>query len=152
MLKIYTVQACRSCKRAKEWFKMRGLTYEEINLITNSITRQELLLLLSLTEEGVEEIISKRSDAYQILDINFDKLYFEELLELIIQYPTLLRRPLITDGKKLQVGYNEDDIRKFLSRTARRITLDMLTENISEDSVLPQTKPHNDNIKYVLPF
>ncbi|MFE7152668.1 ArsC/Spx/MgsR family protein, partial [Heyndrickxia sporothermodurans] len=31
----------------------------------------------------------------------------------------MLRRPIILDEKRLQVGYNEDEIRKFLPRRIR---------------------------------
>ena len=50
-----------------------------------------------------------------------DDLKLEELLALIEQYPNLLKRPIIVDGDKLQVGYNEDDIRKFVPRNIRKV-------------------------------
>ncbi|WP_373849910.1 ArsC/Spx/MgsR family protein, partial [Jeotgalibaca porci] len=34
-----------------------------------------------------------------------------------------LRRPIILDDKRLQVGYNEDEIRRFLPREVRAIEL-----------------------------
>ena len=35
----------------------------------------------------------------------------------------LLRRPIILDDKRLQVGYNEDEIRRFLPRKVRTFQL-----------------------------
>ena len=58
---------------------------------------------------------------YQKLAIDLDDLKLEELLALIEQYPNLLKRPIIVDGDKLQVGYNEDDIRKFVPRNIRKV-------------------------------
>ena len=60
---------------------------------------------------------------YQKLAIDLDDLKLEELLALIEQYPNLLKRPIIVDGDKLQVGYNEDDIRKFVPRNIRKSNL-----------------------------
>ena len=37
--------------------------------------------------------------------------------------PSLLRRPIIMDDRRLQVGYNEDEIRRFLPRKVRRLEL-----------------------------
>ncbi|MGL4482194.1 MAG: ArsC/Spx/MgsR family protein, partial [Lactococcus garvieae] len=45
---------------------------------------------------------------------------------------TLLRRPLILDDKRLQVGYNEDDIRKFLPRSVRRVERLEASHNIRQ--------------------
>ena len=106
------------------------LDYEEINLLTDNINREELLKILSLTEEGFEEIISKRSRAYKRLKIDFENISVNELLDLIEKNRTLLRRPLILDERRLQVGYNEDDIRKFLPRNVRSVEMKLATENV----------------------
>lgn len=133
MLKIYIARSCHSCERAIQWAKKQGLSFKVIDLITDRITKKDLTTLLSLTDGGVEEIISKRSNAYQNLNINFETTSINELLTLVLQNRTLLRRPLITDNSKLQVGYNEDDIRKFLPKKIRKISLDMAIENIKRE-------------------
>jgi regulatory protein spx len=47
----------------------------------------------------------------------------QDLFELIKANPGLLRRPIIIDEKRLQVGYNEDEIRRFLPRRVRTFQL-----------------------------
>ena len=44
-------------------------------------------------------------------------------LDLVEKNPSLLRRPIIMDDRRLQVGYNEDEIRRFLPRKVRRLEL-----------------------------
>lgn len=132
MIVIYTVPSCSSCKKAEEWLRAHELEYREVNLLTDEIKREELLRILSLTEEGTEEIISKRSSAYSRLDINFDTLTVDRLIDIIEENRTLLRRPLIVDEKRLQVGYNEDNIRKFLPRSFRKVKLDQDIGEIME--------------------
>ena len=41
-------------------------------------------------------------------------------MESATEFPNLLRRPIITDSKHLQIGFNEDEIRAFLPREYRR--------------------------------
>ncbi|WP_374286218.1 transcriptional regulator Spx [Lactococcus sp.] len=130
MIKIYTVMSCSSCKKAKEWLESHQLEFEEVNLISDKITREDFLKILSLTENGTEEIISKRSRAYQRLDLDFDRLSINELVQIFGDNRTLLRRPLILDDRRLQVGYNEDDIRKFLPRQIRQVEMKTATENV----------------------
>lgn len=50
------------------------------------------------------------------------------MIQIIEENPTLLRRPLIVDHKRLQVGYNDDEIRKFLPRKKREIQIKVATE------------------------
>ncbi|MGM9886787.1 MAG: transcriptional regulator Spx [Lactococcus sp.] len=130
MIKIYTVMSCSSCRKAKEWLESHQLEFEEVNLISDKITREDFLKILSLTENGTEEIISKRSRAYQRLDLDFDRLSINELVQIFGDNRTLLRRPLILDDRRLQVGYNEDDIRKFLPRQIRQVEMKTATENV----------------------
>ncbi|KRL38839.1 arsenate reductase [Liquorilactobacillus uvarum DSM 19971] len=76
-----------------------------------------------MTENGTEEIISKRSKAYQKLNIDLNDMPLQELFSLVQKNPGLLRRPIILDEKRLQVGYNEDEIRRFLPREVRALEL-----------------------------
>lgn len=47
----------------------------------------------------------------------------KDLFKLISKNPGLLRRPIVIDDKRLQVGYNEDEIRRFLPRKVRELEL-----------------------------
>jgi regulatory protein spx len=115
------------------WLDEHNLSYEEVNLVTDEITTEEILQILSLTENGTEEIISKRSKSYGRLNLDFDELSIGRLLSIVKENRTLLRRPLIIDEKRLQVGYNEDDIRKFLPRSVRTIECQTAGEAIKAD-------------------
>lgn len=80
--------------------------------------------VLRMTENGTEEIISTRSRTFQNLKINLDDLSIDQLIDLVEKNPSLLRRPIIMDDRRLQVGYNEDEIRRFLPRKIRRLELE----------------------------
>lgn len=72
-----------------------------------------------MTEEGTDEIISTNSKTYQELGVDLETLPLQELYTLISNHPKLLRRPIIQDEKRLQVGFNEEEIRSFLPRSLR---------------------------------
>ncbi|AOR74868.1 Arsenate reductase-related protein [Limosilactobacillus fermentum] len=92
-------------------------------MFADPLTMAEIKNILRMTENGTEDIISKRSKAYQSLKIDVDDLPMTELYELIRKTPSLLRRPIIIDDKRLQIGYNEDEIRRFLPREVRALEL-----------------------------
>ncbi|KRM08043.1 spxA protein [Lapidilactobacillus concavus DSM 17758] len=87
------------------------------------MTKDEIKQILRMTEDGTEEIISTRSKVFQELGIKIDDLTMDALLNLVEKNPGLLRRPIIMDEKRLQVGYNEDEIRRFLPREIRALEL-----------------------------
>ena len=109
---IITGTSSLSTKKAKEWFVKNKIPYVERNVAKNPITLSELQKILRMTVDGTDEIIAKRS--------NLDELPLTELLELFQQNPGLLKTPIIMDEKRLQVGYNEDEIRQFIPRKTRK--------------------------------
>lgn len=120
MIKLYISPSCTSCRKARAWLKEKGLEFEERNIFSDPLNSDEIREILSLTELGTEEIISTRSKIYEKLNIDFDRLSTNELIALIEKYPGLLRRPIILDSLRLQVGYNEDEIHQFIPREIRR--------------------------------
>lgn len=127
MITLFLSPSCTSCRKARAWLQKHQVPFREHNIITNPLSRDELLAILSLTENGTEDIISTRSKIFQKLDVDVDELPISELLTLITQNPNLLRRPIIMDKKRMQIGFNEDEIRAFLSRDYRKHELKQAT-------------------------
>lgn len=119
MIKLYISPSCTSCRKAKAWLTEAGLDFQEHNIFSEPLTKNEIKEILSLTETGTEEIISTRSKIYEKLDVDLNDLSFNELVALIEKNPGLLRRPIMIDDKRLQVGYNEEDIHQFIPRKLR---------------------------------
>jgi regulatory protein spx len=117
---IITGSSSLSTKKAKEWFVKNKIPYVERNVAKDPITLSELQKVLRMTVDGTDEIIAKRSKVYKELNVNLDELPLTELLELFQQNPGLLKTPIIMDEKRLQVGYNEDEIRQFIPRKTRK--------------------------------
>lgn len=124
MVELYVSPSCTSCRKAKAWLKKHNIPFKERNIFSEPLTKEELIQILRMTENGTEEIISTRSRAFQQLKVNLDDLSIDQLLDLVGKNPSLLRRPIIMDDRRLQVGYNEDEIRRFLPRKVRRLELE----------------------------
>ena len=121
MIKIYTISSCTSCKKAKTWLNKHQLPYKEQNLGKEPLTKEEILTILSKTENGVESIVSKKNRYAKALNCDIDELRVSELIYLIQENPRILKIPILIDDKRLQVGYKEDDIRAFLPRSIRNV-------------------------------
>ncbi|MGM0874619.1 MAG: transcriptional regulator SpxA [Bacillota bacterium] len=123
MVTLYTSPSCTSCRKAKAWLEEHDIAYIERNIFSEPLTIQEIKEILRMTEDGTDEIISTRSKTFQKLNINVESMPLQDLYNLIQENPGLLRRPIIIDEKRLQVGYNEDEIRRFLPRGVRTYQL-----------------------------
>ncbi len=123
MVTLYVTPSCTSCRKAKAWLEENDIPYVERNIFNERMSIEEIKNILRMTEEGTDEIISTRSKTYEELDMDLDNLPLQELYQVIQQNPGLLRRPILIDEKRLQVGYNEDEIRRFLPREVRSFQL-----------------------------
>lgn len=121
MIKVYTISSCTSCKKAKAWLNTHQLPYKEQNLGKEPLTREEILDILTKTEDGVESIISSKNRYAKALDFDINDLSLNEVIDLIQENPRILKSPILIDDKRLQVGYKEDDIRAFLPRSIRNV-------------------------------
>lgn len=130
MITLYTSPSCASCRKARAWLEANHIDYLEKNIFNEPLTIVELKSILRLTENGTEEIISFRSQVFQSLNISLEDMPLQELLELILKNPGLIRRPILIDEKRLQVGFNEEDIRRFLPRDVRKLELQELQKQL----------------------
>ncbi|QLE61723.1 Arsenate reductase related protein glutaredoxin [Furfurilactobacillus rossiae] len=123
MVTLYTSPSCTSCRKARAWLVENNIPFKERNIFAEPLSADEIKTVLRMTEDGTEEIISKRSKVFQDLHVDLDDLPMNKLIDLVHENPALLRRPIIMDDKRLQVGYNEDEIRRFLPRDVRALEL-----------------------------
>lgn len=113
MIVLYTSSGCGSCRKAKQWFKDKNIKYIEKNLFTTLLKEDELRFLLSRSENGTDDIISKRSKVIKDNNIDIDSMPLSELISFVQQNPSVLKRPIILNEKSMVVGYDESEIEIF---------------------------------------
>lgn len=82
----------------------------ERRYFTDKPTREELAELARLLPGGVRDLLSKRSSRLKELGLRADALDDGALLDLLTREPKLLRRPIVTDGKRIIVGLDRKAI------------------------------------------
>lgn len=119
MIKIYTSQSCSSCRKAKKWFDEQGIPYETKDIFSGELKPEDIKEIISKSEDGTDAFISTRSKIVQENDIDFEEMTISQLIEFIRKNPSVLRRPIIVDDHRIQVGYNPDEIDTFIPRARR---------------------------------
>lgn len=119
MIRIYTTPSCSSCRKAKKWLEEHQIDYEEKNLFSHKITVEDISFMLKNAENGFEDIISTRSKVFKDNELDPDSMTVSQLKEFIIENPSVLKRPIIIENEKMQVGYNDEEIRVFVPQRLR---------------------------------
>ena len=66
-----------------------------------------------------EDIISTKSKIVKESGVDIDGMTIKELIAFIKENPSALKRPIIVDDRRIQVGYNPDEIRSFIPHARR---------------------------------
>lgn len=119
-VKVYTSPSCASCRKAKKWLNDFGIDYVEKNIFVSKLNRNEIKAILQKTEHGFDDIISTRSKVFKEKTISLENMSINEMLDFIEENPSILKRPIIVDDRRLQIGYNDEEIRAFIPRELRR--------------------------------
>jgi len=125
---IYTQSSCSSSRKALKWLKENDIAYNEKRITSQPLTLAEFKQILSMTEEGTDEIIATNSNDFKNLKVDIEQLSIQQLYNLIQQHPRMLRSPILMDEKRIQIGYNEMDIRRFIPRKIRAFELNALQQ------------------------
>ncbi|QQK74433.1 transcriptional regulator Spx [Salicibibacter cibarius] len=123
MVQLLTSTGSTSCRLARSWLEKHHIPFNERNIFAEPLSVEEVKFIMHMTENGTDEIISKRSKAFQDLNVDVDEMSLHHFFQLVSQHPGLLRKPIIFDHKRLQVGYQEEDMRRFLPRQIRSYRL-----------------------------
>lgn len=129
---IYSQASCSSSRKALKWLKENNIAYKEKRITSHPLTLAEFKEILSMTEDGTDEIIATNSNDFKNLNIDIDQLSIQELYAIIQAHPRMLRSPILIDEKRIQVGYNEMDIRRFIPRKVRAFELNAMTRLAQE--------------------
>ena len=121
MVKIYVSPSCSSCRKVKKWFDEQNSTFTEKNIFNGNLKEEELRAILEKTENGTEDIIATKSKIMKENKVNFDDMSISEMINFVRKNQSILKRPIVIDDEhdRIQVGYNEDDIRLFIPKARR---------------------------------
>jgi regulatory protein spx len=129
MVRIYTSPSCSSCRKVKKWFELEGIPFEERNIFSATLNETELKEMLEKSENGTEDIISTRSKVIKEQNLDVENMSISQLVVFIRENPSVLKRPIMVDDRRIQVGYNEEEIRTFIPVSKRQSSFKEKTIN-----------------------
>lgn len=107
-----------SCRKAIKWFHEESIPFQEIKINQTGITKMQLKEILSLTENGLDDVLKRTVNRDSL-----DDLSLNAALDKIIENPKMLKVPIIVSGRKMQIGFQEEYIRAFVPKSYRKLLL-----------------------------
>lgn len=102
-IQIFGTSKSFDTKKAERYFKERRVKFQAIDLAKYGISPGELKSVKNAV--GLEALIdTKHPDAALITYLAYD----EDKLEKLLDYPNLLKTPIVRNGRQATVGYCPD--------------------------------------------
>ncbi len=114
MLTIYGIANCDTIKKTRRWLEAAGYEFEfhDYKKLGCSAELAETLI----ANIPLEELVNKRGTTWRKLsEHEKENLTLSNAAALIQRETSVIKRPIIHNGDKWQVGFNEDALRAFLS-------------------------------------
>lgn len=114
-LTFYWYPKCGTCRNAKKWLDDHQLQYEAINLVEAPPSREKIEVLYNNSNLELKKFFNTSGQKYRLLGLK-DKLKDAtdaEMLDILATDGMLLKRPIVTDGVKVTVGFKEETFEEF---------------------------------------
>ena len=102
---------CGTCRKARQWLEEKGIVYQERDIKTQNPTAEELGQWQESSGLPLKKFFNPSGLQYKALGLK-DKLPAmsrEEQLALLATDGMLVKRPIVVDGGKVLVGFNQQE-------------------------------------------
>ncbi len=108
-MKVYGIPNCNTVKKATDWLKSCHHDFEFYDYKKKGITPEKLKQWSK--EVGWEQLVNKKGTTWKSLsEDQQEKITNEEAaIELMIEKPSIIKRPVIEGSKELVVGFEEEE-------------------------------------------
>ncbi|EIT87144.1 arsenate reductase-like protein [Fictibacillus macauensis ZFHKF-1] len=107
---FYQYPKCGTCQKAKKWLEANHITFESVHIVENPPSKEELQQLVALSGLDMKKFFNTSGMKYRELGLK-DKLKSaseDEMLDWLASDGMLIKRPIVTDGENVTVGFKEE--------------------------------------------
>lgn len=108
---LYWYPNCSTCRKAKKWLEDHDVAYEAVHLVEETPTKETILALMDASELEPKKFFNTSGKVYreQNMKEKIKDASKEEMATYLASDGMLIKRPIVTDGHKVTVGFKEED-------------------------------------------
>ena len=108
MLTVYGIKQCDTCRKALAWLGQKGIEHRFHDFRSDGLA--PALLRGWLDSEFSDRLVNRRSTTWRQLNEEQREAQGEALLALLLQYPTLIKRPVFVRDRIVAVGFQPREL------------------------------------------
>lgn len=113
MLIIYGIKNCDTMKKAFKWLDEHHIKYQFHNYKTDGLTPNTLQSLLNVIDWQI--LLNTKGTTWRKLDESIRHTITNEsnAKQIMLEYPSIIKRPVIIQNNKALVGFSNDSYQQF---------------------------------------
>ena len=117
MIKSFGYTKCTSCRKTNARLAESGVEHRFRDFFKDRFTKQELEQLLDRIEKKPSDVLSRRSKVFKSDTARIEGMSESELLQEMVNEPTLLRRPIVVDETGAIIGHHDGQLSVMIDRS-----------------------------------
>ena len=111
---VYEKPTCTKCREMDKLLRERGIPYEKMNYYIEPLTKKKLTELIRKMDIKPRDLLRKSEPIYKELGLANDEFSDSELIDLMIEHPDLLQRPIVERGDRAVLGRPTENVKELL--------------------------------------
>ena len=112
MLTVYGIKQCDTCRKALKWLAGQGIAHEFHDLRQDGLDRERVSGWL---ESGFADVlVNRRSTTWRQLSDAQRATSGDELVQLLLDHPTLVKRPVFEREAIVAVGFRPAELEQVV--------------------------------------
>jgi arsenate reductase len=108
MYTLYGIKNCDTVKKARQWLDQNGIAYQFHDFRTDGLTSVQLNNFATRVDWNT--LLNRSSTSWRQLSAQQQSdLTSEKAIALMVNTPTLIKRPVLDTGDKLIIGFTTKD-------------------------------------------
>ena len=113
MIRVYGIKNCDTMKKAFLWLEEHGIAFEFIDYKKAGVVEAEIDRWCQ--QVGWEKLLNTRGLMWRKIDVSEkEPLNAATARRLMVQYPSVIKRPVVDTGKQLMVGFSETEFEQLI--------------------------------------
>jgi Spx/MgsR family transcriptional regulator len=104
---LYGISNCDTVKKAKNWLELNNIDYKFHDFRKQGLEPE--IIQNWLTQISWDKLLNKRSTTWRNLELEVQQsVNAENIIQLLVENPTLIKRPVLNVNGIINVGFNAD--------------------------------------------
>lgn len=111
---MYEYPKCGTCRKAKKYLQDHHVPFEDRHIVEAPPSVEELRRLVEKSGFPIQKFFNTSGQKYRELGLSqrLKEMTEQEKLELLASDGMLIKRPIVTDGEKVTLGFKEETFQK----------------------------------------